>query len=188
MVQESKSRKLDQYIVRFPDGMRDRLKDQAAENNRSLNAEIIARLEDFQQMAERTYGLQLENNRLQTENDLSKERIRQLEAEVERLTTANRGLELHKADLRNRLKSAQDDEGPVFNIVLDAKGRPLGWPEIAAHIYRTAKAAGLEAVTFRAAIFNAEKAEDDMGREFVRLVRWYQEQTRKHKDEIRSDS
>lgn len=35
----------DQYMLRFPDGMRDRLKDEAAKNNRSMNAEIIARLE-----------------------------------------------------------------------------------------------------------------------------------------------
>ncbi len=35
----------DRYIVRFPDGMRDMLKQLAAENKRSLNAEIIARLE-----------------------------------------------------------------------------------------------------------------------------------------------
>ncbi|MEQ8446936.1 MAG: Arc family DNA-binding protein [Pelagibacterium sp.] len=45
MPQDSPSRKLDQYIVRFPDGMRDELKTAAAENNRSLNAEIIARLQ-----------------------------------------------------------------------------------------------------------------------------------------------
>ena len=45
MVQDSPSRKLDQYIVRFPDGMRDRLKDEALKNKRSLNAEIVARLE-----------------------------------------------------------------------------------------------------------------------------------------------
>lgn len=52
MSQDSPSRKLDQYIVRFPDGMRDRLKDAAAVNNRSLNAEIIARLErSFDPMA-----------------------------------------------------------------------------------------------------------------------------------------
>lgn len=38
------SDKQDQYIVRFPDGMRDRLKDEAAKNGRSLNAEIIQRL------------------------------------------------------------------------------------------------------------------------------------------------
>lgn len=39
------SDKQDQYIVRFPDGMRDRIRDEAAKNNRSMNAEIIARLE-----------------------------------------------------------------------------------------------------------------------------------------------
>lgn len=32
-------------MLRFPDGMRDRLKDEAAKHKRSLNAEIIARLE-----------------------------------------------------------------------------------------------------------------------------------------------
>ncbi|MGV1768804.1 Arc family DNA-binding protein [Agrobacterium vitis] len=35
----------DKYVLRFPDGMRDRLKEHAALNNRSLNAEIIHRLE-----------------------------------------------------------------------------------------------------------------------------------------------
>jgi len=34
----------DKYQVRFPDGMRDLLKEAAASNNRSINAEIIARL------------------------------------------------------------------------------------------------------------------------------------------------
>lgn len=46
MAQDSPSRKQDQYIVRFPDGMRDRLKDAAAENGRSMNAEIIQRLDE----------------------------------------------------------------------------------------------------------------------------------------------
>lgn len=41
MVQDTPSRKLDQYIVRFPDGMRDELKAAAKANGRSLNAEII---------------------------------------------------------------------------------------------------------------------------------------------------
>ncbi|WP_319568277.1 Arc family DNA-binding protein [Cohaesibacter marisflavi] len=45
MVQDSPSRKLEQYIVRFPDGMRDRIKDAAKQNGRSMNAEIIHRLE-----------------------------------------------------------------------------------------------------------------------------------------------
>lgn len=35
----------EKYIVRFPEGMRDRIAELAKANNRSMNAEIIARLE-----------------------------------------------------------------------------------------------------------------------------------------------
>lgn len=42
----------DRYIVRFPDGMRDRLKALATENGRSLNAEIIHRLQTTLEMDE----------------------------------------------------------------------------------------------------------------------------------------
>ncbi|RIY00869.1 Arc family DNA-binding protein [Aureimonas flava] len=38
------SAKQDQYMLRFPDGMRERLKHEAEMNGRSLNAEIIYRL------------------------------------------------------------------------------------------------------------------------------------------------
>ena len=34
----------DQYTVRFPDGLRDRIKAAAEANGRSMNAEIVARL------------------------------------------------------------------------------------------------------------------------------------------------
>lgn len=35
----------DQFVVRLPDGMRDRLKKSATVNGRSMNAEILARIE-----------------------------------------------------------------------------------------------------------------------------------------------
>ena len=35
----------DKYVFRFPDGMRDAIKILAKANNRSLNAEIVARLQ-----------------------------------------------------------------------------------------------------------------------------------------------
>lgn len=41
-----KTQDQDRYIVRFPDGMRDRLKSEASANGRSLNAEIIHRLQE----------------------------------------------------------------------------------------------------------------------------------------------
>lgn len=40
------SQKLDQYMLRLPDGMRDRIKAVAEANNRSMNAEIVATLEE----------------------------------------------------------------------------------------------------------------------------------------------
>lgn len=39
------SRGSEQAMIRLPDGMRDRLKDEAVKNGRSMNAEIVARLE-----------------------------------------------------------------------------------------------------------------------------------------------
>ncbi|WP_375597562.1 Arc family DNA-binding protein [Devosia sp. Naph2] len=35
----------DRFIVRLPEGMRERLKDEAAKNGRSMNSEIVSRLE-----------------------------------------------------------------------------------------------------------------------------------------------
>ncbi|GHG37775.1 Arc family DNA-binding protein [Paracoccus aerius] len=40
------SKQLDQFVVRLPDGMRDRIKAAAEANNRSMNAEIVATLEE----------------------------------------------------------------------------------------------------------------------------------------------
>lgn len=36
----------DKFMLRLPDGMRDRLKEEAKSNNRTLNAEIVKRLEE----------------------------------------------------------------------------------------------------------------------------------------------
>ncbi|AVS68918.1 hypothetical protein C8245_21205 [Paracidovorax avenae] len=40
------SRTAEQFVVRFPDGMRDEIAAAAKKNNRSMNAEIVARLQD----------------------------------------------------------------------------------------------------------------------------------------------
>lgn len=39
------SRSADKYILRYPDGMREKIAAAAKANNRSMNAEIIARLQ-----------------------------------------------------------------------------------------------------------------------------------------------
>ena len=40
------SRTLDKIVIRAPDGMRDRIRKAAEENGRSMNSEIVARLEE----------------------------------------------------------------------------------------------------------------------------------------------
>lgn len=45
MPEERKPQSADKYIVRFPDGMRDKIAEAAKANNRTMNAEIVARLE-----------------------------------------------------------------------------------------------------------------------------------------------
>ncbi len=46
------SSKQDQFVLRFPDGMRDTIKDAADQNGRSMNAEIIWRIEKFEEAAQ----------------------------------------------------------------------------------------------------------------------------------------
>ena len=46
MTQESPSRDQDKFMVRMPEGMRERIAEAAKANNRSMNAEIVARLEE----------------------------------------------------------------------------------------------------------------------------------------------
>lgn len=40
------SQQQDKFVLRLPDGMRERIKEAAAANNRSMNAEIVATLEE----------------------------------------------------------------------------------------------------------------------------------------------
>lgn len=45
MPEDRKPQSANKYIVRFPDGMRDQIAEAAKANNRTMNAEIVARLE-----------------------------------------------------------------------------------------------------------------------------------------------
>lgn len=64
---------LDRYIIRFPEGMREHIADAAERNRRSMNAEILARLErtfrwdevDHPHPAELTAEIQASAARLQ---------------------------------------------------------------------------------------------------------------------------
>ncbi|MCV0427045.1 MAG: Arc family DNA-binding protein [Roseibium sp.] len=46
MTRQTKAKDKDQFVVRLPDGMRDQIAEAAKLSNRSMNAEIVARLEE----------------------------------------------------------------------------------------------------------------------------------------------
>lgn len=75
------SRTAEQFVVRFPDGMRDRLKDAAAENGRSMNAEIVARLQN-------TFEAQSGDSALRLQVEENTAALRRLEALMEGLLQA----------------------------------------------------------------------------------------------------
>ncbi|MBB3610983.1 Arc family DNA-binding protein [Rhizobium sp. BK602] len=66
------SAKQDQFMLRFPDGMRDRLKEAAENHGRSMNAEIVAILEEHPRLVTLPMDvsyLKMENARLRAEID-----------------------------------------------------------------------------------------------------------------------
>jgi hypothetical protein len=66
------SAKQDQFVLRFPSGMRDRIKVAAERNGRSMNAEIVARIEladEVPRLREVHNQLRAQNDYLRSEND-----------------------------------------------------------------------------------------------------------------------
>lgn len=95
-------RESDKIMLRVPDGMRDRLKDEAAANNRSMNSEIVARLEaSFSESDISAREARLEralDNLLMQRDDEAKQNaalkmsIATLSAQVQSLTEAAKAL------------------------------------------------------------------------------------------------
>lgn len=69
------SRTADQYVVRFPDGMRDRIAEAAKANGRSMNAEIIARLQSTFTPTQQRLDFQAREELLTLVNEAIDERI-----------------------------------------------------------------------------------------------------------------
>jgi len=76
---KAQSTELDKFVVRLPDGMRERIADKAREQRRSMNMEIIQRLVD-------SFEADLELQRLQAALDDAHFRIRRLQEQVQGAT------------------------------------------------------------------------------------------------------
>jgi len=165
------------FRLRIPEPLKERVEEAAKKNRRSMTAEIIERLDwSFDRATEEMVHLRERAEAAEARATESERLYRHYEEEVKRLRGEADRLRANQAT--DRATRATPEE-PIFNFVLDAKGRPISWPEIVAHVYRTAKAAGLDAISIRTAAFNVEKQDPDKAdAEYARLVRWYQQQTR----------
>lgn len=92
------SDKQDQFMVRLPDGMRDTLKEVAENKKRSMNAEIVARLEDFPKLQQKLFETSRENAKLADDKD-------RLEHELSKLT-----------EIKKRFFEKDGSEKPVLTI------------------------------------------------------------------------
>lgn len=69
----------EQFVVRFPDGMRDRIREAAETNGRSMNAEIIYRLQTTLEMDAYVPGPNVQTD--ETALELARALVHRLEQE-----------------------------------------------------------------------------------------------------------
>lgn len=114
----------DKYVVRFPDGLRDRLKEAAAANKRSMNAEIAFLLERSLQEKGPAEGAtspgqnhpptHVRMEKMMPEHNTSACPEASGSAAAERMSTSGHELRMSAA-LRPAIESAADDSGRSVN-------------------------------------------------------------------------
>jgi hypothetical protein len=95
IMSEAPAKKQDQFIVRLPDGMRNKVKESAELNNRSMNAEIIAGLEDWLYRKDQD---ELEANNLRNAEDMIM--VERIDERVQEI--------LRRLDQLERIKNAEE--------------------------------------------------------------------------------
>ncbi|KKA13694.1 hypothetical protein VP03_12190 [Sinorhizobium meliloti] len=104
------SDKQDQFMVRLPEGMRDRIADAADRNGRSMNAEIVARLEwTFGPADEEMLALHKRIEGIERERDEA----------VYNLQFKERELQFTQKDLQTRREQLQDEAMEIAALRAD---------------------------------------------------------------------
>lgn len=106
------SAKQDQFVLRFPEGLRDRIKAAAEENGRSMNAEIISVLEDAYPDEEKLAQIASELS-FMDEIDEIQERLERIRAVQQQLVLEQGKSQLKETDrlIKKADKLLGDDEG-----------------------------------------------------------------------------
>lgn len=185
---------LDKFLLRMPDGLREKIKRAAEQNSRSMNSEIVHMLESSLEAEDLHLTLRLKVSELEHLNlmltqDLElrrKELAKALEAET-RVKVLEQELSRQKTVLRDQGKSLlsweewaaqKDTEQNTLYVILDADGLPVSWSEAMLHIQSIADATGGNIERIDAALIDSQKAENGLReaqwlklREFYRAKR-----------------
>jgi hypothetical protein len=159
----------EQAMIRLPDGMRDELKAAAAKSGRSMNAEIVERLENFDPLLKR----------LAEADSLVGYHFSEVQKLEALLQSANEQIVyLAKAhtEAERRLFEAQAaiPEDKTLYVALDAQGLPISWQEIMAHLNAITHAGNLEINKMETRIFDADLVSNNKREnEWWELVQYY---------------
>lgn len=137
--------------LRLPEKLRDRLQTASNLNNRSMNGEIVERLQY-------TFGgVDEDLGRLHSEKHALEEEIARLKMQLEE-------------EQKNSARSAADweewairqfsDENTLY-ILLDANGHPQSWDEIVTHLQAISDAGGINVQRIEAGVFDAPRERND---------------------------
>ncbi|MGQ4272605.1 Arc family DNA-binding protein [Terrihabitans sp. B22-R8] len=175
----------DKYVLRLPDGMRDHLKEAAAENGRSMNAEIIARLEDYEDLKEQAFEL---GKILGAGRALASLGADEKAGVLAMQMQENLALRKHVRDLEFDLNKARAERDSLLEdqenlsipddhtlyVLLDADGMPISWQEIFHHLGELRRAGGFNIDRIEARIFDAKHVGNrDREDEFFEIFQRY---------------
>lgn len=185
---------LDKFLLRMPDGLRQKIKLSAEQNGRSMNSEIVHMLDFSFDAEDKLRTLQLEISELEHRNrileqDLDlrrKELATSLDTEA-RAKALEQELSRKEALMHEQGKALlsweewatqKDTEQNTLYVILDADGLPVSWSEAMLHIQSIADATGGNIERIDAALIDSQKAENDLReaqwlklREFYRAKR-----------------
>lgn len=90
----------DKYIIRFPDGMRDRIRASAEANNRSMNAEIVKLIEEGYELRAEKEWLEAQTIDYEAEREIIEAQIAAYEEEENRKAETQRAIKEIREEVR----------------------------------------------------------------------------------------
>ncbi len=151
------------FRLRIPEDLKARVEDAASANERSMTAEIIARLQWTFGPSDAEFDELLEKI---AERDA---RIRELERERDEALGVNTYLEDLRKVLEKRLEDATEGdfswisvpEDRTLYVLLDADGMPISWQEVSLHLAEIGRVSNFEIDKIESRIFSPKIASND---------------------------